>query len=134
VSQLAFDEQTGRQLEAVYGIGDVVRRRRLARAALSAMPGERLVDVGCGPGFFCAELLEEVGSSGALVGVDAGPQMLELARRRCAAHENVALAEGDATSLPVEDASFDAALCVQVLEYVREWRRCAPRRRASRSA
>jgi arsenite methyltransferase len=121
VSQLAFDEQTGRQLEALYGIADAVRRRELVRAALAAAPGERILDVGCGPGFFCAELLGEVGSSGAVTGVDASPQMLALARRRCQAHENVALLEAQATSLPVEDAGFDGALCVQVLEYVREY-------------
>jgi ubiquinone/menaquinone biosynthesis C-methylase UbiE len=121
VSQLAFDEQTGKQLEALYGIGDAVRRRELVRAALAARPGERILDVGCGPGFFCTELLGEVGSSGAVTGVDASPQMLELARRRCQSHENAAFLEAEATSLPVEDASFDGVLCVQVLEYVREY-------------
>ena len=44
--------------------------------------------------------------------------MLALAARRCEQHRNVQFAEADATSLPVADASFDAALCVQVLEYV----------------
>ena len=44
--------------------------------------------------------------------------MLALAARRCEGRENVKLQEADATSLPVEDASFDGALCVQVLEYV----------------
>jgi SAM-dependent methyltransferase len=44
--------------------------------------------------------------------------MLELAARRCAAHESVELRLAEAVSLPVEDSSFDAALCVQVLEYV----------------
>jgi arsenite methyltransferase len=121
MNRLPFDEQTGRQLEAMYSIGDVVRRRRLVRVALAARPGERVLDVGCGPGFFCAELLEELGSSGAVTGVDASPQMLELARRRCASHDNAEFQEADATSLPVDDAGFDGALCVQVLEYVREY-------------
>ena len=67
MSQLAFDEQTGKQLEALYSIADATRRRKLVRAALGAKPGARVLDVGCGPGFFCAELLEEVGSSGAVV-------------------------------------------------------------------
>jgi arsenite methyltransferase len=118
VSQLAFDERTVKQLEALYTIGDVVHRRALVRAAVAAQPGERILDVGCGPGFFCAELLAEVGSGGSIVGLDSSPQMLALAARRCEGHENVELHEADATSLPVGDASFDAALCVQVLEYV----------------
>jgi SAM-dependent methyltransferase len=44
--------------------------------------------------------------------------MLALAARRCEGRKNVQFHEADATSLPVADASFDAAVCVQVLEYV----------------
>ncbi len=61
---------------------------------------------------------EEVGPSGSVVGVDSSPAMLELAARRCRGQEGVELRSGEAVSLPVDDASFDAALCVQVLEYV----------------
>ena len=53
-----------------------------------------------------------------MIGVDASPQMLALAAKRCEGHENAGFREGDATALPVEDESFDRALCVQVLEYV----------------
>jgi arsenite methyltransferase len=118
VAGLAFDEEMGKQLEAVYRIGDAVRRRRLVRTALAAQPGERVLDVGCGPGFFCAELLDEVGPEGSVVGVDNSPQMLALAAARCEGAGNIEFREADATSVPVDDASFDAALCVQVLEYV----------------
>jgi arsenite methyltransferase len=118
MSQLEFDEQEARQLEGMYEIGDARRRRELARAALGAAPGERILDVGCGPGFYCAELLAEVGESGSVTGVDSSPAMLALAARRCASHDNVELLEGEAVDLPVRDESFDAALSVQVIEYV----------------
>jgi arsenite methyltransferase len=118
MSQVVFDEETGRQLEALYRIGDAVRRRGLVRQALAASAGERILDVGCGPGFYCLELLNEVGPEGSVTGLDSSPAMLALAARRCEGHENVTFEQADATSLPVEDASFDAALCVQVLEYV----------------
>ena len=52
------------------------------------------------------------------MGVDASPDMLAVAARRCAGHANVEFREGEATALPVEASDFDAALCVQVLEYV----------------
>jgi ubiquinone/menaquinone biosynthesis C-methylase UbiE len=120
VSQLAFDAETGKQLEALYRIGDAVRRRSIVRAALAATAGERILDVGCGPGFYCAELLEEVGPTGSIVGLDSSPQMLALAARRCAGHDHVEFHEADASSLPVGSASFDGAVCVQVLEYVPE--------------
>jgi arsenite methyltransferase len=118
VNQLAFDENTARQLESVYRSRDILRRRRLVREALGATAGERILDVGCGPGFYSAELLDEVGPEGSLVAVDGSPQMLAMAAQRCAGHENVDFREGDATALPVEDGDFDRALCVQVLEYV----------------
>ncbi len=121
MSQLAFDEETGKRLVALYQIGDAVRRRRLVRAALAVKSGERILDVGCGPGFYCAELLEEVGPEGSIVGLDSSASMLALAARRCEGHSNVEFDEADATSLPVEDASFDGAMCVQVLEYVSDF-------------
>jgi SAM-dependent methyltransferase len=118
MSELAFDDDASSRLEGIYRIEDAVRRRRIAREALGASPGERILDVGCGPGFYCAELVEEVGPSGSVVGVDGSAAMLALAARRCDGLGNVELHEGDAVSLPVKDASFDAALCIQVLEYV----------------
>jgi arsenite methyltransferase len=118
MSQLVFDDRTASQLETLYRTRDVLRRRRLVREALGAGPGDRVLDVGCGPGFYVAELLEQVGPTGSVVGVDASPQTLALARRRTDGADNVALHLADATALPVADASFDAALSVQVLEYV----------------
>ena len=118
MSQLVFDEDMARQLEAVYRTRDVLRRRQLVREALGAAPGERLLDVGCGAGFYAVELLERVGAEGSVVGVDNSPQMLAMAVGRCQGSDNVSFHQADATSLPVDDGSFEAALCVQVLEYV----------------
>jgi arsenite methyltransferase len=118
MGQLHFDAGVAQQLEVVYRTRDVRRRRALVRQAIGAQPGDRLLDVGCGPGFYVAELVDQVGPAGTVVGVDSSPEMLALAEGRCAGHPNVSFVRGDATSLPVEDASFDRALCVQVLEYV----------------
>jgi arsenite methyltransferase len=118
MNQLVFDEEAARQIEALYLIGDAKRRRAIVRQELGASAGERVLDVGCGPGFYCAELAEDVGASGSVVGLDDSAAMLALAARRCAGLDNVELREGDALSLPVEDAGFDAALSVQVQEYI----------------
>src|SRR3954451_3358971 len=118
MSQIVFDEKMVSQLEALYATRDVRRRRRLVREAVGAKPGARIVDVGCGPGFHVEEIAEQVGDAGSVVGVDARATMLDVASNRNAARSNVAFHQGDAGALPLPDAEFDAAACVQVLEYV----------------
>jgi arsenite methyltransferase len=118
MSQLVFDEKVVEQLEIIYRSRDVLRRRKLVYEALGAQPGDRVLDVGCGPGFYSRELLDQVGPDGSVTGIDQSPQMLAVARRRCEGFPNGAFHEGDATALPVESGAFDRALSVQVLEYV----------------
>ncbi|MGH3692623.1 MAG: methyltransferase domain-containing protein [Pseudonocardiaceae bacterium] len=118
VGQLIFDEEIAEQLDARYRTRDIVRRRDLVYQALGVQPGDRILDAGCGPGFFVAELAELVSTAGSVVGVDRSPQMLALATRRCSGYRNVILHEAEVTSLPVLDASVDRALSVQVMEYI----------------
>jgi arsenite methyltransferase len=118
MAQLEFNEELAAQMEVIYGRPDILRRRALVHEALGAVPGDRVLDAGCGPGFYVAETLERVGPEGSVVGVDASEPMLALAAKRCEGHDNVGFEQGDVTSLPVADADFDRALSVQVLEYV----------------
>jgi arsenite methyltransferase len=120
VGQLEFDRRLVERLEQLYATRDVLRRRELVRAALGARAGDRILDVGCGPGFYVTELLELVGRDGLIVGVDVSADMLAVVAKRAEGHDNVEFHEADATSLPVPDASFDLAIAVQVLEYVRD--------------
>jgi SAM-dependent methyltransferase len=115
VSPLEFDDTIAQELEVAYRRRDLLRRRELVHQALGAQPGDRVLDAGCGPGFYVAELLDRVGAGGSVVGVDASAQMLAVAAKRAPRAD---LREGDVTALPVEDADFDRALSVQVLEYV----------------
>jgi len=128
VSQLEFDRRLIQGLERLYSTRDVLRRRELVRAALGARSGDRILDVGCGPGFYITELLEAVGREGAVAGVDISADMLAVAAKRAAGHGNVEFHEADATSLPVPDASFERAVCVQSWNmsatYRRRWQRC----------
>jgi len=118
VSQIAFDQRIVDQLEKMYRSRDVLRRRQLVRDALACQPGQRVIDVGCGPGFYAAELLEQVGAQGVVVGIDTSAPMLAAAARRCEGRGHTEFHEAPATALPVASASFDRALSVQVLEYV----------------
>ena len=110
-----FDDENARRLEVVYMTPDVVDQRRAIRGALALEPGERVLDIGAGPGFLAAEMAAEVGPNGRVHGVDPSESMLAMARRREAPVEYVA---GDALALPFPDEHFDAAVCTQVLEYV----------------
>jgi hypothetical protein len=65
MSRLALDEDEARQIEALYRIEDAARRRGLVREA-GRGARERILDVGCGPRFYCAELLDEVGTAGSV--------------------------------------------------------------------
>jgi ubiquinone/menaquinone biosynthesis C-methylase UbiE len=118
VARLEFDESMANQLEVLYNRRDVVRRRRLVRESVAAQPGEHVLDVGCGPGFYVKELLDQVGVNGSVTGVDVSRAMLAVAAKRVAWHDNVAFHQAEATTLPVPDGAFDAAVSVQVLEYV----------------
>jgi arsenite methyltransferase len=112
---LHFDEETARQVERVYLTPDVVEQRRLTREALAVQAGEKVLDVGSGPGLLAAELADEGAD---VLGVDPSESMLAMARAR--EIPRAAFVPGDALSLPVADASFDAAVSTQVLEYVED--------------
>jgi ubiquinone/menaquinone biosynthesis C-methylase UbiE len=112
---LEFDEATAKQVEATYQTPDVVEQRRATRAILALQPGEHVLDIGSGPGFLAAEMADEVGPGGRVVGVDPSETMLAMGARRGAPVEYLA---ADALTLPFPDESFDAAIATQVYEYV----------------
>jgi arsenite methyltransferase len=116
--QIDFDEHTAAQLEVVYRTRDIKRRRALAQEALASQPGDEVLDVGCGPGFYVVDILDVVGENGVVTGVDASAAMLAIAGRKAGDRPNVRLLEGEATKLPLGDASVDRAISVQVFEYL----------------
>jgi ubiquinone/menaquinone biosynthesis C-methylase UbiE len=115
MEQMAFNDKVAAQLDAFYRTRDVIRRRELALAALDVQPADAVVDIGCGPGFYVAALAEQAAS---VVGIDPSASMLAVAARKAERRKNVTLVEGEAIPLPLEDASMDRALSVQVFEYI----------------
>jgi len=83
-----------------------------ARAELGALPAlldDRWVvgDLGCGTGQVSAALAPFVAR---VIAVDGSAPMLAAARRRLAPHANVELRRGELETLPIDDASLDAAV------------------------
>ena len=72
--------------------------RQKAVDLLNLKPGDRVLDVGCGPGGSFPFLVHAVGPTGQVVGVEISPDVSELARRRIARNEwrNVAVVEAAA--------------------------------------
>lgn len=120
MSEFHFDEAQSRRLEAIYLTPDVVSQRRQVRQALPLVPGERVLDVGSGPGLLAAELAPAVGPEGRVCGIDASEAMIALARQRCAGVRWCEFQKADAAALPYPDSSFDVAVSTQVYEYVRD--------------
>lgn len=114
---LEYDEEEVAREEANYQTATARARRAFVRDQLDLKSGESVLSIGCGPGFEPAELATET-TAERVVGVDSSPAMLAVAREQCP--DSVPLAKGDATSLPVEYETFDAAVSVQVYEYVND--------------
>lgn len=113
-----FDEEVSRAVEAMYLTDDAVRRRALVLEALELQPGERVIDIGTGPGFLALEIADAVGSTGAVLAVDIAEPMLQIARKRCRERGWVTVRSGDASNLQADTDAFDVAVSVQVHEYV----------------
>jgi SAM-dependent methyltransferase len=76
--------------------------------------GQRVLDVGCGPGALTSELVERVGVSG-VSAVDPSEQFVAAARER---HLGVDVRRGAAEELPFADGEFDAALAQLVVHFM----------------
>lgn len=85
------------------------RRRSYRRLLMAAgvAPGDRVLDVGCGTGYFARMAADAVGPQGSVVGIDAAPEMIEYADRKARRRANCKFEKGAAEALAFPDSSFD---------------------------
>jgi len=101
----AFHEAFGREL-------------RDAVDFLPIRPHMRVLDVGCGDGFYTKLLAERLGSQGSVIGLDENRGYLELARERFLDQHlscRVEFIQGTLEQRPIERESCDFAWCAQSL-------------------
>ena len=104
--------------------GQVVSRltaeaNRWVVGSLGILPGDRVLDVGCGPGIGLA-VAAAAAPGGFVAGVDPSPIMLRQARRRNRGplgEGRVAVLGADAAALPFPDGHFDKAWSLNSMQF-----------------
>ncbi|HSD24667.1 MAG TPA: methyltransferase domain-containing protein [Solirubrobacterales bacterium] len=94
----------------------LITRARL-REALEPKPGERILEVGPGTGYYTLDVANWVKPDGEVDILDLQPEMLDHTMCRAGEHglANLTPTQADAMSMPYDDATFDAAYLVTVL-------------------
>ena len=103
-----FDEKAAKwdtliKDEVIIRLQDMVKELELS-------PGCKVLDLGTGTGVLIPMLIEAVGSSGAVVGIDFAPQMLAEAQKKYQ-WANLEFLEGVAKDIPMADQSVDEVVC-----------------------
>jgi len=79
-------------------------------------PGDNILDMGCGEGFYSMVLDNLYDCK--ITAVDFDPEILALAHKWLDGRSNVTLEQGDITKLRFPDNSFDKIVCTEVLEHI----------------
>jgi SAM-dependent methyltransferase len=87
-------------------------------ALLPLVAGKRVLDAGCGPGVY-SELLFSLGAQ--VVGIDASPRMVELAKQRLQGKAPIIEADLGRPLDFLDSASFDLVVSALTLDYVMDW-------------
>ncbi len=101
-----------------YDLTALILRRfhRQAVAALGARPGDTVYDLGCGTGLLFERLVEAVGPTGRVIGVDLSAGMLDVARARVEQHgwDNVEIVQADLTAYTGPEPADAAIFCLSL--------------------
>lgn len=111
------------RLTPFYVLGNEKRLRQETIDCLRLQPGQAVLDIACGTRRNFPLILEQIGLTGRLVGVDYTGAMLAHARERVRddGWKNVELIQADAARLELR-RKFDAALCTLAIGVIPDYR------------
>jgi ubiquinone/menaquinone biosynthesis C-methylase UbiE len=89
--------------------------------AAALLPGQHVLDIACGTGVVTRLAAQQVQATGQVTGLDLNPGMLAVARTLPQPiGAPITWQEGSALALPFAEATFDAVLCQQGLQFFPE--------------
>jgi 2-polyprenyl-3-methyl-5-hydroxy-6-metoxy-1,4-benzoquinol methylase len=88
--------------------------------AAGLKPGDQVLEIGCGPGFFTIPAGQLVGDAGCVHAIDINPQAVKVTGKKAkeAGLTNVQVRIADAAKTGLPDASIDAVLLFSVLPHL----------------
>jgi ubiquinone/menaquinone biosynthesis C-methylase UbiE len=97
--------------------------RARAHAHLDLREGQKVLDIGCGPGTMTVDFARAVGERGRVTGIDRDKSMAAEAddqARRMGVSGWTTHRRADCTALPFPAETFDACYCERVLQHLRD--------------
>ena len=97
---------------ALMTLGREKSLRQMTIGLAQLMPGDRVLEIGCGTGTLTLAAKAQVGSSGEVVGIDIAPEMVAVATRKATRRGvDVSFQVASIADIPFSDDRFDAVLC-----------------------
>jgi len=101
------------------GMGVNRPNSRMVIELAKVKPGDKVLDVGCGTGNLTLTAKSAAGVSGAVYGIDASPEMIDVARKKAKqANSDVVFDVGVIEKIPFPDATFDEVVSRLVIHHL----------------
>ena len=118
MNTLSFAGDMARLQQAIAESHDLVVRRGIVLETLNLRTGERVLELGCGGGYYTLDAARFVGPRGRVSAIDISPDQIAAAQARCAEFAWVECRESDIAAPPYGNAEFEVVFAVQALEYL----------------
>jgi arsenite methyltransferase len=129
MSTLSFAGDMARLQRAIAESHDLIVRRGTVFETLNLRAGERVLQLGCGGGYYTHDAARFLGPTGRVCAIDISPDQIAAAQARCAEFAWVDCREADIAAPPYGNAEFDVVFAVQALEYLADLDKCRRERR-----